>query len=461
MKAHSLQCPNCGKTGRVTIGDKDYCTNCGSIINSSQPEAPVAPAVADAVPPAPAPEPAPVPAPAPAPVPDPTPAPEPAPDPTQATVNPANAFHGAPTGNVLDLRNATPVPVPPEEKATEPVPAEVPVPAPEPDPVEAAMPVSVPVGSSPAAGRAERAAEVAKSDLITRFPRRDLGQAVASPSEATAEPEPAPEPIPAAEPSPVAPEPTMPEPVPAAESAPIPVSVSAPTPMPAPEPAPAPLPEPVPAAAASSGGSIDGLAPAAFPTPATTPQAIPTTPMPGPDLPAAVATQVDALAKMAQSQADEAQALPAGPKPASVAALALAVALLGGYIWLKNYPNMALRVAANKAGVEAALPAYLPSSYNLDGPISYAPGQVSVKFTAPGGEPMIITQKRTNWDSQSLLENYVLKVTDKYLRVDSQGLTIYFYDNNQATWVNRGVWYALEGDTRLSREQLLKIIDSL
>jgi hypothetical protein len=165
------------------------------------------------------------------------------------------------------------------------------------------------------------------------------------------------------------------------------------------------------------------------------------------------------MAKMVQSQAQQPAAV--GPKPASVAALALTVALLGGYIWMKNYPNMALKVAASKAGVEAALPAYLPSSYNLDGPISYAPGQVSVKFTAPGGEPLTITQKRTNWDSQSLLENYVLKVSDEYLTVESQGLTIYFYDQNQATWVNRGVWYTLEGDTRLSREQLLKIIDSL
>jgi hypothetical protein len=74
---------------------------------------------------------------------------------------------------------------------------------------------------------------------------------------------------------------------------------------------------------------------------------------------------------------------------------------------------------------------------------------------------MTLSQTRTSWDSRSLLENYVSRKTDKYLTVRNRGLTIYLYNGNQASWVNRGVWYALEGNSRLNREQILKIIDSL
>jgi hypothetical protein len=377
-----------------------------------------------------------------------TPSPTPA---VSVEPNPATAYHGAPSANVIDLRNATPVPVQsvssPEKEAEEPVStAEAPKPVEDAEIAHTSEPATegapVIVNTAKASGRAERAAEIPQSDLIKRFPRKENTAPAVSDTPVTATNDPAPLPIPP-EPAPL---PTPPEPQ--AESANVAVSVSAPQPQPKPEPVSVPA------------GPIDGLTPAPAsaeptPPPPPAPAQIPTSG----SLPPAVATQVDAMAKMVQSQAQQPAAV--GPKPASVAALALTVALLGGYIWMKNYPNMALKVAASKAGVEAALPAYLPSSYNLDGPISYAPGQVSVKFTAPGGEPLTITQKRTNWDSQSLLENYVLKVSDEYLTVESQGLTIYFYDQNQATWVNRGVWYTLEGDTRLSREQLLKIIDSL
>lgn len=171
-----------------------------------------------------------------------------------------------------------------------------------------------------------------------------------------------------------------------------------------------------------------------------------------------MATQVEALKNLVPPPVPV-----SGPglKTSSVAAVALAIAVMGGYIWVKNYPNMALRVASSKAGFDASLPAYLPSSYALAGSINSNPGQVQIKFNSPGDGALTLGETKTSWDSGSLLENYVSHQSERYLTVQTQGLTIYLYNGNQASWVNRGIWYSLEGSTHLNRDQILKIVQSL
>ncbi len=142
-------------------------------------------------------------------------------------------------------------------------------------------------------------------------------------------------------------------------------------------------------------------------------------------------------------------------------ATAAAVVLMGSYIWLQNYPKLALQSANSKAGLAASMPAFLPSSYNLK-TTATSPGLVTLNFTSPSAtEALKIAQARTTWDSSSLLDNFVAKNTDDYATVQGQGLTIYLFNNNHATWVNRGIWYSIEGAGRLSREQILKIAYSL
>lgn len=142
-------------------------------------------------------------------------------------------------------------------------------------------------------------------------------------------------------------------------------------------------------------------------------------------------------------------------------AIAAAVTIMSGYIWLQNYPKLALQNASNAAGIAASMPGYLPSSYNLKA-TSTSPGLVTLNFTSPStSEALKIDQHRTTWDSSSLLDNFVAKNTDDYATVQGQGLTIYLFNNNQATWVNHGIWYSIAGAGRLSREQILKIAYSL
>lgn len=330
-----MQCPNCSQSDQVTIGNKAYCTNCGTAVDAqvtntetAAPSVNATPAVAAA-------------APAAATVPTPI-------------IKPAQQFHGpkpVPSRSVLDLSQATPSAVP-----------------------KPARPAGGPAASSPQ--------PTASPNLISKFPAKAAAA----------------------------------------------------------QPAPAPTPATPPDLAA-----IAAQFRAAQPAPAAPAAAV---------LPNAVATQIQAMNTPK----------PAAPskKPASLAAGALAFVVMAGYIWFNNYPKLAVRIASSKAGFEAGMPGYLPSSYSIDGPISYAPGQIVMNFASPSDNSRVtLAERKTDWDSSSLLENYVSQKSSKYLAVKSQGLTIYVYNGNQASWVNRGVWYTLEGENKLNRDQVVKIASSL
>jgi len=188
-----------------------------------------------------------------------------------------------------------------------------------------------------------------------------------------------------------------------------------------------------------------------------------------PEMPHLAVTQHEAMANLPKPLPPEPTAtvqtawrpnLKLSPQSHTMATVA-AIAIMASYIWLQNYPKLAIQSAGDKAGIAATLPGYLPSSYILDHTDS-TPGLVTLNFTSPSiPDTLKIEQHRTTWDSDSLLDNFVAKYADDYGTVQGQGLTIYLFGQNQATWVNHGIWYSIEGASRLSREQILKIAYSL
>jgi hypothetical protein len=126
-------------------------------------------------------------------------------------------------------------------------------------------------------------------------------------------------------------------------------------------------------------------------------------------------------------------------KVGTVALTALGLILLGVYVWQVNYPNLALKVDINSS-----------------------PGSISYRLSSRDGKSSAtVNEKKSDWDSQALAENYVNNQSDKYLALQAQGLTIYVY-NNQASWVNNGTWYRIEGsNTGLSQDQLIRMATSL
>lgn len=150
-------------------------------------------------------------------------------------------------------------------------------------------------------------------------------------------------------------------------------------------------------------------------------------------------------------------------RPVTIGAAALAIFIMGGYIWMSNYNNLSIRTASQRAGIVASLPHYTPSDYKLDGPISYGTGFVSfnLKNSKETNKSIAVIQRKSDWNSASLLELYVSPKTKDYVAVESQGLKIYLYGDGQATWVNRGLQYVVAANSSLSRDQIVKMAGSL
>jgi hypothetical protein len=200
-----------------------------------------------------------------------------------------------------------------------------------------------------------------------------------------------------------------------------------------------------------------------MPTIATTPSTPNVSPTPVPPQQPAIATVVD------QTTTDTSLASTVKPntltkkgaKVGTVAMTAVGLLLLGAYVWQVNYPNLALKVASGKAGINASVPNYLPSGWQISGNISSSPGIVSYQLSSGDGKKATVNESKTDWDSQALAENYITNQSDKYTALQADGLTIYVY-GNQASWINKGTWYRIEGaNTGLSQDQLIRMATSL
>ncbi|MBI3983883.1 DUF4367 domain-containing protein [Candidatus Microgenomates bacterium] len=147
---------------------------------------------------------------------------------------------------------------------------------------------------------------------------------------------------------------------------------------------------------------------------------------------------------------------------AAVAAISLVVAILAGYVTYLNVPAVSVRVAAVRAGIDGQLPRYRPAGYKFSGPASYSDGQVSIRFvSAEDAGTLTLTERSSNWDPATLLENYVLIRSHNYIPFQQNGLTVYVYNGNSAAWINNGLMYTIEGSTTLSQDQVLKMAASL
>lgn len=148
-------------------------------------------------------------------------------------------------------------------------------------------------------------------------------------------------------------------------------------------------------------------------------------------------------------------------KFASIATMSLATIMLGGYLTYVNMPNLSVRVASARAGVDAQFPEYSPDGYSFAGPVAYAPGEVTINFKGSGGQQAYeIKQKTSNWDSQAVLDNFITRETNSYLTYSEQGLTVYTYEN-RAAWVSGGVLYTIDSKAPLSSQQILRIAGSM
>jgi hypothetical protein len=149
------------------------------------------------------------------------------------------------------------------------------------------------------------------------------------------------------------------------------------------------------------------------------------------------------------------------PRVVNLTAASLVGLLLLGFLAYQNSTVIAMKVANDKAGVQAVKPGFAPTGFAMQKTIEYAPGAVTMSFMSPEGASYRVTQQESPWNSDALFANR-FQATETPYQVHSQnGQTIYTYGNGNATWVSGGMLYDIKGESSLGNEELLRIASSL
>lgn len=149
-------------------------------------------------------------------------------------------------------------------------------------------------------------------------------------------------------------------------------------------------------------------------------------------------------------------------KKVSFAVVSLSAVLLCGFVAYNAIPLVKVKVAGNKAGFNASLPSYSPAGYGLNNNIDYSSGQVSLAYSSRTDDKgYTINQQPSNWNSETLLNNYVAPISKDFETLDVNGKKVYTYKDSGVTWVDGGVWYNLEGNAALTTDQIKSIVNGL
>lgn len=134
--------------------------------------------------------------------------------------------------------------------------------------------------------------------------------------------------------------------------------------------------------------------------------------------------------------------------------------LIGGFTTYMNMTNIELRIASMRAGFHAQLPTYKPTGFALDGGIESSDGRVAMSYRS-GESLYTITQEASDWNSATLLDQASSEQGEPTQTIQSKGRTIYIYDDSNATWVNGGVRYQINGNAALDAGELVSLATSM
>lgn len=138
-----------------------------------------------------------------------------------------------------------------------------------------------------------------------------------------------------------------------------------------------------------------------------------------------------------------------------------AILVIGSFVAYMNKPSVELQVASVKAGFQASMPSYSPSGYERAA-VKANDGKVAINFTSPNQQNgFTVTQESSGWDSQTLFDSITTDDTVSYQTVQSNGRTIYIYDNDKAAWVDGGILYRVSGDAKLNSDQIISLATSM
>ena len=137
-----------------------------------------------------------------------------------------------------------------------------------------------------------------------------------------------------------------------------------------------------------------------------------------------------------------------------------ALLLIVGFVAYLNKSTIELRVASMRAGFSAQMPSYKPAGFELSGNIESQEGKVSMSFRS-GDSAYTIVQEASDWNSSTLVDQTAEKRGTPSRTVQSKGRTIYFYNDQVASWVNGGVRYEISGNAALDADEMVSLATSM
>ncbi len=164
-----------------------------------------------------------------------------------------------------------------------------------------------------------------------------------------------------------------------------------------------------------------------------------------------------------QSTSHSAKKHPVHKKGRRAARLALGAAslvIVVAFFAYQSAPSLALKRASSTIGFTASIPSYRPSGFRVSGPVQYDSGKVTIDFRSNSdSRAYTVTQAVAYNDDYSLRSKFLKdKPFEPVSMLDQTG---YFYGNANLTWVKNGIWYNIQGDSQLSRDQLIHVASSL
>ena len=140
---------------------------------------------------------------------------------------------------------------------------------------------------------------------------------------------------------------------------------------------------------------------------------------------------------------------------------AIVVAALGVFVAI-NMPNISVKVAAMQTGIDAEYPDFVPRNYSMETVASDKDGKITMKFVGPNESSFILTEEKSTWDSNAVLNNFVKEnYSSNYSTMHEQGIT-YYSEAGSAAWVNGGILYKITSyGKNLSKEQIRNLVVSL
>ena len=132
------------------------------------------------------------------------------------------------------------------------------------------------------------------------------------------------------------------------------------------------------------------------------------------------------------------------------------------YTAYSQIPSFSMGIVNAQSGIQASYPGYIPGSFKVNGPIFGEEGRVQINFkSTTNDDEFKLVQVNSNWDSESLLTNYVKDKSKGHYQIDNErGISVYSYKNGGA-WVSGGILHIIEGTAQLGPDQIKRIASSL